>query len=66
LRHINQAATADLMQGSLERVYRKKEHLTRDVGGHASTTEFADAIIAELESSAMPHDARPVPSSARV
>jgi isocitrate dehydrogenase (NAD+) len=66
LRHINQAATADLMQGSLEQVYRKKEHLTRDVGGHASTTEFADAIIAELESSAMPHDARPVPSSARV
>ena len=65
LRHINQAATADLLQGSLERVYRKKEHLTRDVGGHASTTEFADAIIAELASTAMPHDARPAPSSAR-
>ena len=65
LRHINQAATADLLQGSLERVYRKKEHLTRDVGGRASTTEFADAIIAELASSAAPHDPRPAPGSVR-
>lgn len=48
LRHINEASTADLIHAALERVYRKKEHLTRDVGGDASTSEFSDAVIAEV------------------
>ncbi|HZU21529.1 MAG TPA: isocitrate/isopropylmalate dehydrogenase family protein [Terriglobales bacterium] len=51
LRHINEAATADLLRAALERVYRAKQHLTRDVGGNASTTEFADSVIAEIETS---------------
>jgi len=51
LRHINEAATADLLHAALERVYRAKQHLTRDVGGNASTTEFADSVIAEIETS---------------
>src|SRR5437660_5652439 len=55
LRHIDESATADLIHASLERVYRKKEHLTRDVGGQASTTEFADAVIAEVESGSASH-----------
>lgn len=50
LRHIDEGPTADLIHASLERVYRKKQHLTRDVGGKASTTEFADTVIAEIES----------------
>ncbi len=50
LRHINQAQAADMVQGALHRVYRRKEHLTRDVGGTTSTSEFADAVVAALQS----------------
>jgi len=49
LRHIGETQTADRVHAALERVYRAKEHLTRDVGGNASTTEFADAVIAQLQ-----------------
>jgi isocitrate dehydrogenase (NAD+) len=49
LRHIGEREAADRMHGALERVYRAKEKLTRDVGGQASTDGFADAVIAELE-----------------
>ncbi len=45
LRHINEIAAADKIQNALETVYRAKQKLTRDVGGTAGTTEFADAII---------------------
>jgi isocitrate/isopropylmalate dehydrogenase len=33
----------------VERVFRAKEHLTRDMGGKATTSEFADAVIAAME-----------------
>jgi isocitrate dehydrogenase (NAD+) len=50
LRHINQPQAADMVQGALNRVYRRKEHITKDVGGSASTSEFADAVVAALQS----------------
>jgi isocitrate dehydrogenase (NAD+) len=50
LRHIGEVDTANRLHAALERVYRAKAHLTRDIGGNASTTEFADAVIAELQS----------------
>jgi len=49
LRHIGERDAADNIKAALDRVYRAKKHLTRDVGGTASTTEFADAVIAEME-----------------
>ncbi|MBV8207179.1 MAG: NAD-dependent isocitrate dehydrogenase [Acidobacteria bacterium] len=49
LRHLQEGAMADRLHAALESVYRAKQHLTRDVGGQASTSEFADAVIAELE-----------------
>ena len=49
LRHINETDAANKIHGALERVYRAKQHLTRDVGGTASTTEFADAVIEQME-----------------
>jgi isocitrate/isopropylmalate dehydrogenase len=37
------------VQNALEFVYRKKkDKLTRDIGGPASTDEFADAVIEAL------------------
>jgi isocitrate/isopropylmalate dehydrogenase len=33
----------------LYRVYREKQHLTRDMGGQASTSEFADAVVQAME-----------------
>src|SRR5579859_166170 len=50
LRHIGEKAAADRVHAALERVYRAKEHLTRDIGGTAGTSEFADAVVAELQS----------------
>ncbi len=48
LRHIDEDATADLIQRALDRVYTAKKTLTRDVGGTAGTQAFADAVIAAL------------------
>src|ERR1700730_9772385 len=49
LRHMGEREAAANIKAALDRVYRAKQHLTRDVGGTASTTEFADAVIAEMQ-----------------
>jgi isocitrate dehydrogenase (NAD+) len=49
LRHLGEHDAALKIRGALEKVYRHKEKLTRDVGGQAGTSEFADAIIREFE-----------------
>jgi len=49
LQHLGMQEMADKVQNAVERVYRKKkDKLTRDVGGTAGTSEFADAVIASL------------------
>jgi isocitrate dehydrogenase (NAD+) len=48
LRYIDEHAAADRVQSAIETVYGERKTLTRDVGGHSGTTEFADAIIAAL------------------
>jgi len=53
LRHIGEVETADLVYAALEKTYKDKLHLTRDVGGTAGTSEFADAVIANLQSVAV-------------
>jgi isocitrate dehydrogenase (NAD+) len=49
LRHLSEMDAADTIQNALEMVYRSREKLTRDVGGKAGTSEFADSVIAEME-----------------
>jgi isocitrate dehydrogenase (NAD+) len=49
LHHLGEHEAAELIQRSLEEVYRHKELRTRDVGGTAGTSQFADAVIAEME-----------------
>src|SRR5579864_4352961 len=53
LRHIGERDAAIRLHEALESVYRRKEPLTRDVGGTATTTEFADAVIAAMSSAAV-------------
>ncbi len=49
LHHLGEAATAEKIQAAMERVYSERKTLTRDVGGSAGTTAFADAVVAALE-----------------
>jgi isocitrate dehydrogenase (NAD+) len=50
LRHIGEPDAAVKIRNALEKVYRDRDKLTRDVGGKASTSEFADHIIRAMES----------------
>src|SRR5450432_276150 len=49
LRHLGEHAASTQIRNALERVYSYPEKLTRDIGGKAGTSEFADAVIAEME-----------------
>jgi isocitrate dehydrogenase (NAD+) len=49
LRHLGEVEVADKIYAALEKTYKDKLHLTRDVGGSTGTSEFADAVIANLE-----------------
>jgi isocitrate dehydrogenase (NAD+) len=49
LRHLDEMAAADRVQKAMEAVYAERKTLTRDVGGTAGTTKFADAVIAALD-----------------
>ena len=49
LRHLGEHEAANRIRAAIEQVYRARQPLTRDVGGSASTSEFADAVIAALE-----------------
>jgi isocitrate dehydrogenase (NAD+) len=50
LDHLGERTAAEGIQNALEKVYREAKHTTRDVGGKAGTEEFADAVIAALDS----------------
>jgi isocitrate dehydrogenase (NAD+) len=45
LRHLGEADAAWKIRNAIDQVYRDRSKLTRDVGGTAGTSEFADAII---------------------
>jgi isocitrate/isopropylmalate dehydrogenase len=45
LRHLGEVDAAARLQGAVERVYAEGRHVTRDIGGSASTREFTDAVI---------------------
>ena len=50
LRHIGEADAALKIRNALEKVYRDRDKLTKDVGGKAGTSEFADSLIAAMQS----------------
>lgn len=49
LRHLGEVEAADRIDAALCRVLAERQIRTRDVGGTATTTEFTEAILAELE-----------------
>jgi isocitrate dehydrogenase (NAD+) len=53
LRHIGEVEAADKVHAALEKTYKEKLHLTRDVGGTAGTSEFTDVVMANMESVAV-------------
>jgi isocitrate dehydrogenase (NAD+) len=50
LRHLGEFDAALKIRNAIDEVYRDRSKLTRDVGGNAGTSEFADAIIQAMES----------------
>jgi isocitrate dehydrogenase (NAD+) len=48
LHHLDESAAAEKIQKALEAVYAERKTLTRDVGGAATTTQFADAVLAAM------------------
>jgi isocitrate dehydrogenase (NAD+) len=59
LHHLKEHEAAQRVQNALEFVYRKKkDRLTKDVGGPVGTSEFADAVIEALSdpASQAPYD----------
>ncbi len=48
LTHIGEKEAARRLHGAIAKTYAEGKHLTRDIGGSASTGEFADAIIAAM------------------
>src|SRR5258705_2018052 len=49
LRHLGEHDAAQKIRDALDYVYRDRTKLTRDVGGTAGTSEFADSVIAAME-----------------
>jgi isocitrate dehydrogenase (NAD+) len=51
LDHLGDGARAGRIRAALETTIREGTRVTRDLGGTASTDEFTDAVIAELQAS---------------
>ena len=49
LRHMGEGAAADRVQKAVENVYREGKWVTRDLGGKATTEEFAGAVIGAMK-----------------
>jgi isocitrate dehydrogenase (NAD+) len=50
LRHLGEEDAANKVKYAVHAVFREGKHITRDMGGTATTSEFADAVIAAMES----------------
>jgi isocitrate dehydrogenase (NAD+) len=48
LRHIGETSAADRIEAALNKVLQKRETITRDLGGKATTSEFTEALIGSL------------------
>src|ERR1041385_3490419 len=49
LAHLGEETAANHIRLALEKVYTEKKHITRDVGGVSGTSEFTDAVIANMK-----------------
>ena len=51
LKHLGEHEAEAKVRKAVENVYRTREKLTKDVGGQAGTSQFADSVIEEMQSS---------------
>jgi isocitrate dehydrogenase (NAD+) len=49
MKYIGESAAAERIYAALLRVFTKRKVFTRDLGGSATTTEFTEAILKEIE-----------------
>jgi isocitrate dehydrogenase (NAD+) len=49
LHHLGEVDAENRIQSALAKVYRERTKLTKDMGGTAGTSEFADAVIQALQ-----------------
>src|SRR5271168_4445969 len=49
LDHLGEDEASARITAGLEKVYRHPEKLTKDIGGQAGTSQFADSVIEEME-----------------
>lgn len=49
LAHLGERDASSRLHNAIERTYAESRHLTGDVGGKASTTEFTDAVIRNIQ-----------------
>jgi isocitrate/isopropylmalate dehydrogenase len=63
LDHLGERPAAERIEAALKKVYLDGKHITRDVGGTAGTNEFADAVIAALDSGSTTMPARKLKST---
>ena len=54
LRHLGEHQAAAQIRNALEKVYRQKEKLTRDVGGKSSTSAFTNSLIEAMQAEGVP------------
>ena len=54
LRHLGEHQAAARIRNALEKVYRQKEKLTRDVGGKSSTSAFTNSLIEAMQAEGVP------------
>jgi len=50
LKHLGEHGAEAKIKRALDNVYRTREKLTKDVGGQAGTSQFADSVIEEMQS----------------
>jgi isocitrate dehydrogenase (NAD+) len=62
LRHLGETDAAWKIRRGLDHVYRNRENLTRDIGGSAGTSQFADSVIQAMESAVNTPQSEPEPS----
>jgi isocitrate dehydrogenase (NAD+) len=48
LRHMGERSAGDRIEAALNQVLQARQTITRDLGGKATTSEFADAVITSL------------------
>jgi len=64
LRHLDEQDAANRVKAAVHHVYREGKHLTRDMGGTATTSEFADKVVEAIHSKDLVVPAPPVQSPA--